>query len=316
MREVWPYPPPGRGRTLERMNPIPPGSIVVAADGSADADRAVQWAAEQAFLERRLLVVLTVARPIRAAAAGAGVGAAYLYPVEDLLDGARDIAQAAVDLAGRHRPGLDVDGVAVLGEPSAAIVDHTSDAHLLALGSRGRGRVSSKVLGSVSASVIRHATCPVVVCRPGSDLKVKNGVVVGADATAESLPVIDFAFRQAALRSQPLSILHCHSDELAIVGGPGGESQRQLDREAGRLALAESIAGFREEYPDVHTTTRVAEGTAADGLAAIADHYNLVVTGRHPVGSLSRRLATTTATSVLERSRTVIAVVPEAGSDG
>jgi hypothetical protein len=44
----------------------------------------------------------------------------------------------------------------------------------------------------------------------------------------------------------------------------------------------------------------------------VADHYNLVVIGRHPVSSLGRRLAASTATSVLEQSHTTIAVVPEA----
>jgi nucleotide-binding universal stress UspA family protein len=297
------------------MNTIPSGSIVAAADGSADADRAVRWAAEQAFLERRRLLVITVTREISPRAA-AGVGAGYLYPIEDTLERARVVANAAAELAARHRPGLDVASRAVIGEPGSAIVDHASNAHLIVLGSRGRGRVSSKVLGSVSASVIRHATCPVVVCRPGSDLKVKNGVLVGVDATAESLPVIEFAFRQAALRGQPLTVLHCQRDALAAVGGPGLGEVPDLDLETSQLALAESIAGFREEYPDVHTTTQVTHALADDGMAAVADRYNLVVIGRHPVGSLARRLTATTATSVLERSRTIVAVVPEADSDG
>ncbi len=287
------------------MNSIPSGSIVVAADGSADADRAVQWAAEQAFLERRRLVVLAAALPISSLAV-AGVGAGYAYPADDILEAARDSARSAAELAVRHRPGLDVESLAVVGDPRSVIVDHTSDAHLVVLGSRGRGWVSSKTLGSVSASVTRHATCPVVVCRPGSDLKVKNGVVVGVDGTRESLPVIDFAFRQAALRALPLAVLHCHGDK----------AREELDLESSRLALAETIAGFREEYPEVYTTTRVARGIAADSLAAVADRYNLVVIGRHPVESLARRVASATATSVLERCHTIVAVVPEAASDG
>lgn len=297
------------------MNAIPSGSIVVAADGSVDSDRAVQWAAEQAFLERRTLVVLTAARQIHPLAA-AGVSAAYLYPIEDLLEAGRAIAHEAAELAVRHRPGLGVGCLAVLGDPGSIIVEHTADAHMIVLGSRGRGRVSSKVLGSVSASVCRHATCAVVVCRPGSNLKVKNGVTVGVDGTRESVPVIDFAFRQASLRSLPLTILHCHWDALATVGGPRVGAEGEQDLEAGRLALAESTAGFREQYPDVHTTIQFAHGLPADSLATVADQYNLVVIGRHPVDSLARQVASATATTVLERCRTTVAVVPEAASDG
>jgi|GEM_PF-473987 len=292
---------------------IPSGSIIVAADGSADADRAVRWAAEQASVERRQLIVLTVAREMHPLAT-AGVGSVYVYPDVDILQRSRELADAAVELAVRHRPGLRVEGLAVTGEPSRVLIEHSADAHLLVVGSRGRGTVRSKVLGSVSASVSRHARCPVVVCRPGSELKVKNGVVVGADATRESLPVLDFAFRQASLRSLPLTVLHCHWDVLATVDGPrlGPETDPAL--ETSRLALAESVAGFREQYPDVHTTVQVARGLASEGLAAIADRHDLVVIGRHPVDSISRRVVTATATSVIERCHTNVAVVPEGGA--
>jgi nucleotide-binding universal stress UspA family protein len=184
---------------------------------------------------------------------------------------------------------------------------------MVVLGSRGRGRLTSRTLGSVSASVSRHAACPVVVCRPGTDLKVKHGVLVGADATPGSLRVVDFAFRQAALRGQPLTILHCHRDALAAVGGPRAGYEGGPDLEASRLALGESISGFREEYPDVSTTVQVAHGLATDNLATVADRHNLVVVGRHPVGSLARRMSAATATSVLERCHTAVAVVPEEG---
>ena len=87
------------------MNSIPSGSIVVAADGSADADRAVHWAAEQAFLERRRLIVATVPLQVHPLAA-AGVGAAYLYPVEDLLEQARESdAAVAASAAGAQYAG-------------------------------------------------------------------------------------------------------------------------------------------------------------------------------------------------------------------
>ncbi|HYZ07963.1 MAG TPA: universal stress protein, partial [Pseudonocardiaceae bacterium] len=39
----------------------------------------------------------------------------------------------------------------------------SSDADLLVVGSRGRGRVATALLGSVSARCIREATCPVLV---------------------------------------------------------------------------------------------------------------------------------------------------------
>jgi nucleotide-binding universal stress UspA family protein len=53
------------------------------------------------------------------------------------------------------------------------------------LGSRGRGPLLSHLPGSVGVHVVRHATCPGVVHRPGHPGQVRHGVVVAVDATEE-----------------------------------------------------------------------------------------------------------------------------------
>lgn len=291
------------------MTNVNPNSIVVGVDGSPEADRAVQWAAEQAHLEQRPLVVVTAEHPVTPVATS--LGPAYAYQVDDLLEAAQAIADEAAALATRHRPDVSVTTRARVGEPREVLVEMSHGAHLLVLGSRGRGPVRSKLLGSVSAAVIKRAQCPVVVCRPGTELAVKNGVVVGADGTAPSLPVIDFAFRQAALHNQPLTIVHCFWDVLAGIESPRLVRDTEPDLEATRALLSESVAGFRERYPEVHVTLQVARGHAVDCLAAIADRHDLVVVGRHPIDSFSRHVTGSVSTDVTERAHTAIAVVPE-----
>ena len=62
-----------------------------------------------------------------------------------------------------------------------------------------------------SARLVRHAYCPVVVHRPGIRTR-RNGVLVGVDASPESQPVLEFAYREASLRDLPLTVLHCYWD--------------------------------------------------------------------------------------------------------
>jgi nucleotide-binding universal stress UspA family protein len=54
------------------------------------------------------------------------------------------------------------------GAPAATIVRtaETDGSDLIVVGARGLGMLERVALGSVSESVLRHATCPVLVVRP------------------------------------------------------------------------------------------------------------------------------------------------------
>ena len=319
---------PGRRAFLRLPNPvgtdhdrdmttpqISVGSIVVAVDGSEHAARAVQWAVEQAGLEHRPLVVVHAAGEgdVRDAVWADGARA-YPYDPSDILHSSRAIVDDAVDLARGMQSELTIVPMPVVGDPRQVLVDLSPRAHLIVMASRGRGTFRSMLLGSVSASVSRHAECPVVVCRPVSASPLTHGVVAGADATPQSLPVIEFAFQQASLRRLRLTVVHCFWDASAAVsdirelpqGEEGPESQSDL-----RLLLSESVAGLSEKYPDVEVSLRLAHGLVDEGLAAISDGASLVVVGRHPIHGLSRTLSIAVATAVLERAHCAVAVVPE-----
>ena len=70
---------------------IPPGSVIVAVDGSVHAERAVVWATEQADIENRRLIALTATRSAMGTGPTAGL--------EDGERGARFIADEAAALA-------------------------------------------------------------------------------------------------------------------------------------------------------------------------------------------------------------------------
>jgi nucleotide-binding universal stress UspA family protein len=168
------------------------------------------------------------------------------------------------------------------------------------------------VLGSVSHTVARLGACPVVVCRPIEPRHEGREVLVGAEGSRASLPVIEFAFQQASLRRLPLVVMHSFFDPT--LGAPGAERDED-GAEPGdvedRLLLSESVAGFREKYPDVEVDLQLSRGLVDQCLLNEAPEAELLVVGRSDVTGWSRFVYSSCALAVLERAGTTVVVVPQ-----
>ena len=222
-------------------------------------------------------------------------------------------------LAATEAPDVEIRTHLVDDDPRDALIDASATTELVVVGSRGRGSLRRLVLGSVSTAVARHAQCPVVVCRPPGTPPGRPRVVVGADGTDSSLPVIEFAFRQASLRGAPLTVMHCFFDVVAAANGAqlvaprGTNDDPELDDL--RLLLAESVAGFGEKFPDVDVDLQLARGLVDECLLDQAPSAELLVVGRRQASAWARLLDGSCALAVLERAKTTVAVVPEPRHD-
>jgi nucleotide-binding universal stress UspA family protein len=137
--------------------------IVVGVDGSDLSRRALDWALREAGLRGAALTVLAVNQ----VASNHWTGNPELYPAdqpaaEAVRQAAEDAVQKAVSQAGEPGP-ASVTVRAVSGLPAQELVDASSDADLVVVGSRGGGGFSKLLLGSVTNQVVGYAACPVVV---------------------------------------------------------------------------------------------------------------------------------------------------------
>ncbi|MDR6316731.1 universal stress protein [Actinoplanes couchii] len=139
--------------------------IVVGVDGSAEAFRALEWAAGEAAGR---------GGTVRAVIAWSWDGLEYgPIAAETPAEAEKHAERVVLDqvravLAGyRSDPGEPagppVSAEVVEGSPAEALTSVAAGADMLVLGSHGHSRVRHTVLGSVSESCIRQATCPVVV---------------------------------------------------------------------------------------------------------------------------------------------------------
>lgn len=143
----------------------PRHGVVVGVDGSELSEAAIGYAFEMASDEREKLTAIHAWHdPTRT---GVGMMMPIVYDPAEVIEEERLVL--AESLAGWQEkfPDVEVKRQVVLGHPVPALVSHAGSARLLVVGCRGRGALSSLVLGSVSHGVLHHATGPVaVVHRP------------------------------------------------------------------------------------------------------------------------------------------------------
>ncbi|MCD4526787.1 universal stress protein [Nocardioides sp. cx-173] len=287
-------------------NSLPAGAVVVGVDGSDHSDRAVAWAAHEAHLTGRPLVLAHGTGILLDVDPYAGT------VIHELQVAGRELVEATRTRLVTLHPDLSVHTALRTANPRQALLDLAEHAALLVVGSRGHGPVRSVLLGSVSVGLAREAACPVVVVRPHHPGLVRRGVLVGDDGTADSAPVLEQAFRFASSHRLPLTVLHSVWDSIAGSTRPHALPKSDPAGEDARLRLAESLAGFAERYSDVHVEQVISRGQPAASLLAEAEHLDLVVVGRHDRSRIGNLLLGSVAANVVEHAACPVAVVPVA----
>jgi nucleotide-binding universal stress UspA family protein len=135
--------------------------IVVGIDGSEQSTLALRWASRVAAATGSSIDVVGVWHVPMAYWAG--------EPDEWIpgADAEKCLTEAVDAVFGTERP----DGLRLIvreGNAAERLLEQSDGATMLVLGSRGLGGFAEMLLGSVSASCMHHATCPVLVIRGDS----------------------------------------------------------------------------------------------------------------------------------------------------
>ncbi|WP_346106197.1 universal stress protein [Nonomuraea maheshkhaliensis] len=249
--------------------------IVVGVDGSTPSLQAAKWAGQEAAIRGAPLRMLYVAPqwaydvPLvpQPHEWGTGVEAA----LREMLDHAAVYARAG-------RPQVRVTTDVIDSRPADALVSAAEEAQLLVVGSRGRGGFAELLLGSVSRDVVMRASCPVAVIRQPRTSD-RGEIVVGVTGKPGQDFLLDFAFREAALRHATLRAVHAWVHPAARF--PGDMQPVVYDVEQVRqeetLLLAEAIAGLREKFPDVVLVPHIVHRHPARALIDASAEADLVI---------------------------------------
>jgi nucleotide-binding universal stress UspA family protein len=148
-------------------------NILVAIDGSPDSDQALTQAIDLAGSEHsRLTLFSAVVTPPAAAYIGAG-GAVAATLARDAGAETEAILRSAVERVPDQSP---VSTVLSSDPVRPALLRQIETGHhdLVVMGSRGRGAVSSVLLGSVSHHVLHHSPIPVLIVHAESSRQLKS----------------------------------------------------------------------------------------------------------------------------------------------
>ncbi|MEE6176238.1 universal stress protein [Mycobacterium sp. 050134] len=290
------------------MSAPAPGRLVVGVDGSGASNAAVCWAAREAAMRH---VPLTVVHMVNAMVptlpplpVSAGVAVWQEEQGREILEHAVKIAREAVSTD----RAVEIDSELRCAPPVPTLVALSDDAEMVVVGSNGRGAAARLLLGSVSSSVVRSAHCPVAVIHDEDPLKPhpqQAPVLVGVDGSPASNLATAIAFDEASRRGVELMALHAWSD--ADVFELPGLDWAAVKAEAER-SLAESLAGWQEQYPDVTVHRLVECDQPARQLIEKSESAQLTVVGSHGRGGLSGMLLGSVSNAVVHSIRMPVIV--------
>lgn len=277
--------------------------VIVGFDGSDLAQQALAWAAEEAVRRAASLHVVQVLPDL-------SLSAAYgLYAEEQPRPtGDSDVAQAAEQVRAAHE-GLAVTSEFLLGRPARELVRASLGAALVVVGAHGHGRLTGKLLGSVSQQVAAHAHSSVVVVRGGEH---RTGpVVVGVDTSPGAATALDFALAHAARSGAPVLAVHAAYVEpgLPLNVPPGFWVQSEaaaLEEEA--EATAAVVDRAAKHYPDVRVTLNSPREHPVEALLGAAPDAALIVVGNRGLGGFTGLMLGSVSQGVLSTAECPVAV--------
>ncbi|MGP9693223.1 universal stress protein [Brachybacterium sp. AOP25-B2-12] len=257
--------------------------VVVGIADTDESDRAVTWGADHARrIGGTLHLVHAFVWPLMnvdvepvPGIAGSGLRAATEHLVAH-----------AVEVARTQSPGLPVTSSVVDGRGVDVLLAASQGAEVLAVGSRGLGRVLALVMGSTSLALARNAHCPVVVVR-GEEL---TDGPIGVSYEATDLGT------QALRRAGDLAALHGTEVHVVVgIAAPQAEHGRIVDQARALIAA---------DHPEVRVEpSAVTSARDARQLIRASEGDRMVVVAARSAGAAS---ASSQTVAVVQHARTPI----------
>lgn len=262
--------------------------IVVGVDGSADAARAVRFAAHRAQLAGCGLLLVNAVHEM--------VPVAPMWPLltgDSLMDIGREVLGDAVRLVeSLVGPGVPVETSVTLGPAVPVLTEAAEHARLVVVGHRHGGTIEHLFTGATTFGVVARARCPVVSVPRGWDgPRSRARVVAAVDGSATSSAVLAHAFALAEQSSAELVVVHCWKLGSLYAYLVDDDAVREEWGALTSSVIATFVEESAAEHPDVPVTTHLEYTDATRSLVRWSGEADVLVVGRQDLGAFEGRLA-------------------------
>ncbi|MFZ2172983.1 MAG: universal stress protein [Rhodococcus sp. (in: high G+C Gram-positive bacteria)] len=275
--------------------------IVAGVDSSAESRNATRWAATVAARRGIPLHIVHVVPPDITFYGEPGDNAI----TDEYRAAGEALAADVLSVVQSDEPTLAVQCSVRTGSTAAdVLLDAARDASMVVIGSKFSGPIEG-YLNATALRLAHHAPSALTVWRgPDRDARPdRRPVVVGVDGSPCSTAAVAQAFDLASLFDAPLVAVHSWTEGFPHqTGPPPAIAHRYPVAEAEQALLAENLAGWPQQYPDVAVTQVTESGTPADVLLHACRDAQLLVVGTHGRTSLGRALLGSTSQDMLHRA--------------
>ena len=118
-----------------------------------------------------------------------------------------------------------------------------------------------------------------------------SGIIVGIDGSGHSQRALEWAFKEAALRRVPVTVLTVHQavrDNLGFVSSYPGDADLTAEAEAAAKAETEEVLAALGGSRPESVTIRGVNGIPAEEVIKAGEGADMIVLGSRGAGGFSR----------------------------
>lgn len=228
--------------------------------------------------------------------------------VDDILwlGAGQQVLDVANETIGRIAPELAAEFVLEPGAPEKVLLKDGENACLVVVGTDADDWTERLREGHVAEHLAKHSPVPLAIVPERSLSQTRTGaVVVAIDAATTAEGPLRFAFSEASRSTNELHVVHVAPPDVLYS-----------ETTALRAQIAEILAGWSEQYPDVDVSRELLFDEPGEGSLRAGRTAEVLIVGRHHKSKLRGPFGHPVLTQIARKAICPCVVVPDEWSEG